>query len=152
FVAKSYGFEGQAFAVMSNHYHLVFTDTQGRLPDFQRDLNSLLARPNNAFRGRWESFWGRRSSSAVALLEDADVISKMGYSLEEPVAAGLVTRGRQWGGATSGRMRFGWRQTITRPEGFFGDDMPETVTLELTRPSFRDAATSERAEELLALE
>src|SRR5690554_5558575 len=123
FVAKTYGIEVHAFVVMSNHYHLVITDTQGRLPDFQRDLNSLLARSINAFRGRWESFWDRRSYSAVALLEDADVISKMGYTLANPVAAGLVTRGRQWGGATSGRMRFGWRQTITRPEGFFGDDM-----------------------------
>src|SRR5690606_39565113 len=149
---KSCGIEVHAFRLMSNHFHLVITDTQGRLPDFQRDLNSLLARSINAFRGRWESFWDRRSYSAVALLEDADVISKMGYTLANPVAAGLVTRGRQWGGATSGRMRFGWRQTITRHEGFFGDDMTETVTLELTRPSFRDAATSERAEELLALE
>src|SRR5690606_3282959 len=37
FVAKTYGIEVHAFVVMSNHYHLVITDTQGRLPDFQRD-------------------------------------------------------------------------------------------------------------------
>ena len=152
FLAKAYGVEIHAFVVMSNHYHLVITDTKGYLPDFMRDLNSLLARSINAFRGRWESFWDRKSYSAVALIWDDDVISKMGYTVANPVAAGLVGRARQWGGATSGRMRFGWRQTIPRPDKFFGEGMPETATLELTRPSLRDASSSERIEEMLATE
>lgn len=151
-LSKAYGVEIHAFVVMSNHYHLVITDTKGNLPDFMRDLNSLLARSISAFRGHWDSFWERRSYSAVALLDDCDVISKMGYTLVNPVRAGLIGRAREWGGATSSHMRFGWRQIIPRPDQFFSKDMPDFATLELTRPSLRDASTSERVEELLAHE
>jgi REP element-mobilizing transposase RayT len=151
-LSKVYGIEIHAFVVMSNHYHLVITDTAGRLPDFQRDLNSMLARSINAFRGRWESFWDRKSYSAVALLEDCDLISKMGYTLTNPVKAKLVNRARHWEGATSAGMGFGQARVVARPEGFFGEEMPEFSTLELTRPSLRDASGSERVEELLARE
>jgi putative transposase len=133
-LAKQYGIAIHAYVVMSNHYHLVVTDTEGRLPDFQRDLNSLLARSINAFRGRRDSFWDGRSYSGVELLEEHDVIAKMGYTLANPVAARLVNRARQWEGATSAGMVFGRPRSIARPDGFFSDSMPEEVELEIVRP------------------
>jgi len=134
-LATRYAIEVHAFVVMSNHYHLVITDTKGRLPDFQRDLNSELARALNFYWNRWESFWAPESYSAVELLEDGDRISKMAYTLANPVKARLVTRARRWEGATSAGMSFGRPRTIRRPEKFFGETMPETATLELTRPA-----------------
>jgi putative transposase len=133
-LAKKHAIEVHAYTVMSNHYHLVITDAEGRLPDFQRELNSLLARAINAHRGRWESLWDRESYSAVALLEEGDVLSKMAYTLANPVAARLVNRARQWEGATSVGMRFGRARTVERPRGFFGEEMPEAVELEVVRP------------------
>jgi REP element-mobilizing transposase RayT len=146
-LAKRYAIEVHAFVVMSNHYHLVITDTKGRLPDFQRDLNSELARAINAFRGRWETFWAPESYSAVELLEDDDRISKMAYTLANPVKARLVKRVWRWEGAISAGMRFGQSRRIRRPEKFFGKTMPETATLELTRPActeIDDASFDER--------
>jgi putative transposase len=134
-LAKKYGIAIHAYVAMSNHYHLVVTDIEGRLPDFQRDLNSMLARALNCHWGRWEAFWDRDSYSGVELLEDQDVISKMAYTLANPVKARLVGRVGDWEGATSAKMGFGQRRWIRRPEKFFSEAMPEEVELVLTRPA-----------------
>jgi putative transposase len=133
-LAKQYGIRIHAYVMMSNHYHLVVTDTDGQLPNFQRDFNSLLARSVNAFRGRWESLWDRRSYSGVKLLRGEDVLDSMAYTLANPVEARLVNRARQWLGATSAGMVFGRARQITRPQKFFSEDMPEVVELEIVRP------------------
>jgi REP element-mobilizing transposase RayT len=150
-LSKQYGVAIHAYVVMSNHYHLVVTDTQGRLPDFQRDLNSLLARAINRHWGRWEAFWDRQSYSGVKLLEDGDVVAKMAYTLANPVKARLVNRAREWGGATSASMVFGRARQIPRPEGFFRGSMPDTVELVLTRPAcFEGLSDAELLERIRA--
>jgi hypothetical protein len=42
---------------MSNHYHVVIFDRAGRYPEFIEHFHKLLARSQNALRGRWENFW-----------------------------------------------------------------------------------------------
>jgi putative transposase len=49
---ERHGVELHGFVCMSNHYHLVVTDHNARLPEFQQYLNSLLARAVNCARGR----------------------------------------------------------------------------------------------------
>jgi REP element-mobilizing transposase RayT len=131
---ERHGFELHGFVCMSNHYHLVVTDHEARLPEFQQYLNSLLARAVNCARGRWEAFWTRDSYNAVVLLDDAVVLEKLAYTLLNPVRAGLVGRACAWGGATSASMRFGGCRIIARPSEFFSEDMPEHVRLELVAP------------------
>jgi putative transposase len=126
--------ELHGFVCMSDHYHLVITDCNGRLPEFQQYLNSLLARAVNCARGRWEAFWSRESYNAVELLEPDDVLEKLTYTLLNPVRAGLVGRAIAWEGATSASLRFGGRRLVTRPTDFFSEDMPDQAALELVAP------------------
>lgn len=134
-LSKEYDIAIHAYVAMSNHYHLVVTDTNGRLPDFQRELNSMLARAINRHWGRTEAFWDRRSYSNVKLLEEQDVVAKMAYTLANPVRARLVNQANEWTGATSAGVVFGQARQITRPENFFRKSMPKVAELVLTRPA-----------------
>ena len=133
-----------AFCVMSNHTHIVLTDPDARLPLFNQLLNAMIARAMNAALGRWESFWDPRSYSAVTLVSPGDVVNETAYTLANPVAEGLVRKGRMWPGAWSEPDRIGGEPiTATRPKHFFSEHgtLPATIDLELTPPpGFASAA------------
>jgi REP element-mobilizing transposase RayT len=150
--AQRYGIQLHAYCVMSNHYHLVLTDPHARLPAFQQFLDGLVGRAINALLGRRESLWGPDSYSAVALADPDTILDKTTYTLANPVAAGLVKRGRRWPGLWSSPDSIGAEsQLVRRPNHFFDPDgaMPASVTLTLTTPPgfssaafFRDQLTS----------
>lgn len=122
-----------AVTVMSNHYHLVATDPQGRLPEFCGWLHEFVAKALNAHYGRWENFWAPEPTSYVRLLGAADVLEKTIYTLANPVAAGLVARGREWPGI---RIFSPGTRRIKRPAGFFraNGPTPEVATLNIVPP------------------
>jgi putative transposase len=135
--AWRFGVRVHAYCVLSNHFHLVVTDPEARLPAFEQYLDSLVARALNASLGRWESFWAPASYSAVALQSPNDVVDKAAYVLANPVAAGLVRRGRDWPGLWSNPRQVGRGVIeVERPAVFFRTvgGMPETIPLELTTP------------------
>ncbi len=135
--AQRYGVLVHVVCVLSNHFHLVVTDPHARLPRFEQVLNSLVARAVNALLGRWETFWAPSSYSAVALADPADVVEKSAYVLANPVAAGLVRRGREWPGVWFGpEMIGGGPISIPRPSTFFRKKgyLPESVDLVLSVP------------------
>ncbi len=135
--ARRFGVQVHAFCVLSNHYHLVVTDPGATLPAFCQYLDSLIARATNAALGRWESFWSPASYSAVALATPADVLDKAAYVLANPVAAGLVRRGREWPGLWSAPEQVGRPPLmVTKPDEFFRKKghLPERLELELTPP------------------
>jgi len=135
--AQRFGVQVHAFCVLSNHFHLVVTDPDARLPAFEQYLDSLVARCLNASLGRWESFWAPSSYSAVALLSPADIVDKAAYVLANPVAAGLVRRGRDWHGLWSPPERVGGEAlSVDRPAGFFRPKgpMPASASLALCPP------------------
>jgi REP element-mobilizing transposase RayT len=126
-----------AFCVLSNHVHLVVSDPHARLPLFHRDLDGLVARAVNCALGRWESFWAPGSYSAVRLETTDAIIEKMVYVLVNPVAAGLVRRGRDWPGLWSDpRLMGAGPVPVARPPEFFrsGGRMPAEAQLELAPP------------------
>jgi putative transposase len=136
--ARRFGVRVHAFCVLSNHFHLVVTDPKARLPAFEQYLDSLVARALNAWLGRWESFWAPNSYSAVALTAPQDVLSKAAYVLANPVAAGLVRRGRKWPGLWSAPEQIGGEALEAKRPGCFFDPrgiMPEVEWLELTVPA-----------------
>jgi REP-associated tyrosine transposase len=135
--ARRFGIRVHTFCVLSNHFHLVVSDPDARLPAFEQYLDSLVARAVNASLGRWESFWAPSSYSAVALATPEDIVDKAAYVLANPVAAGLVRRGRDWPGLWSDPAAIGGKPIVVRrPRTFFRENgyMPEEVELELTAP------------------
>ena len=123
--------------MLSNHFHLVVTDPNARLPDFHRYLDGLLARAINSSLGRWESFWDPDSYSAVRLETTQSILEKMVYVLANPVAAGLVRRGREWPGLWSDPRHLGEAPLVSeRPKEFFREHglMPASALLPLDRP------------------
>jgi REP element-mobilizing transposase RayT len=134
--AERHGVKVHAYCVLSNHFHLLVTDTRAELPAFQQYLGSLVARAINSVLGRWESFWAPGSYSAVALATPADVVDKAAYVLANPVAAGLVRRGRDWPGLWMAPEAIGSTLRFARPRRFFSESgtMPEAAALELSVP------------------
>lgn len=155
--AQRFGIQLHAFCALSNHYHVVATDTRGELPAFMHWLNEYVAKCVNARLGRWESFWAPGSYSAVQLGDAGDVMAKLLYVYLNPVAAGLVRKIRDWPGATSRLKDMGARPvTLVRPSGFFRDTslVPRHTQLEVVLPEClserhlkeleNDIATAER--------
>jgi REP element-mobilizing transposase RayT len=150
--AQRYGVQIHAYCVLSNHFHLVITDPDARLPAFEQYLDGLVARAVNASLGRWESFWAPNSYSAVALVAPEDVLDKAAYVLANPVAAGLVRFGRLWPGLWSDPATIGRGGIVARrPAAFFDPKglLPQAVELRLAAPpgfasmlAFRDGLTS----------
>jgi REP element-mobilizing transposase RayT len=136
--ARRHGVQVHAFCVLSNHYHLLLTDPEARLPAFVQYLDSLVARATNAFLGRFEGFWAAAASySAVAHEDPEDVVAKAAYVLANPVAAGLVRRASEWPGLWTSPRQIGAATLVAhRPKVFFcsGGYLPESVTLTLVPP------------------
>jgi putative transposase len=136
--AKKYGIEVIFTTTMSNHHHTGVVDVEGRLPDFLAHFHKLIAKHQNALRGRWENMWALEQTSAVELVGDTDIFEKMVYAFANPVAAYLVEKAHHWPGVSS------MAATIAdvpleakRPQTFFraDGDMPESVSLPLHLPS-----------------
>jgi hypothetical protein len=91
----------------------------------------------------------------VTLAAREDVVAKIAYVLANPVAAGLVRRGREWPGLWTALERLGAATlTAVRPEGFFRKKgpLPETVELELTAPAAVGPIDAFRADVAAALD
>lgn len=145
--AARYGILLHAVCVLSNHFHIVLTDPKSQLPRFEQFLDSLVARALNAFHGRWEYFWGPGSYSAVRLETPEDLLDKVVYTLANPVAAGLVPRGKQWPGVWSDPSQIGkGSEVVERPELFFKPDgsTPDSERLTFVAPAGFESAEAFR--------
>jgi len=115
---------------MSNHYHIICTDPEGRLPVFSRELNRLLAKSLNSVLGRWENFWAGGTEPSYVRLEDADaVLAATVYAMANPVEAGLVSHGNQWPGL---RVCQGGRNVAWRPNFYFLENGKAEKKVEFT--------------------
>lgn len=126
-----------AFLAHSNHHHTIVVDTSGRLPEFLETFHKLLAKHQNALRGRWENFWASEATSVVELPDCDAILDKVTYALTNPVKDQLIERADQWPGATSLWSTLdGQVLHASRPRRFFRKDggMPETLTLNCKRP------------------
>lgn len=139
--AEKYGVAVHGLCAMSNHYHLILTDTEGVMPDFMAWLNRQLAMCVKRLRGWDEVVWEPNVPySAVELSGPSEVLDKVAYVLSNPVSAALVRSPERWPGALStlGTLRSGAVKS-TRPAVWFKENAPQSATLELSiPPSFTD--------------
>lgn len=122
---------------MSNHHHTVIFDRWGNYPEFVERFHKLLAKCQNALRGRWENLWASEQVCVVRLVDPADVMRKLVYTATNPVKDRLVERAHHWPGVNGLSALLGRRPLhATRPRHFFRPDgsMPESVTLHLEIP------------------
>jgi REP-associated tyrosine transposase len=123
-----------AVCVMSNHWHGVITDPEGRVPEFTECFHKLLAKAQNSSLDRWENLWSSDKTSLVLLTSEQDVLEKMAYTLANPTMAGLVKSPDEWPGVISSR--FGQTEVAEMPDVFFDEDgeLPDSSELQIVRP------------------
>ena len=128
------GVQIHAVCVMSNHWHCLLTDPDGRVAEFYAWVHKYVAKAVNASYGRWENLWSSEKTSVVRLQKRRDILSKADYILSNPVAAGLVAKGANWPGVWL--YRHSHSRTVKRPAIFFRTDgnMPEEVRLNIVPP------------------
>jgi hypothetical protein len=122
---------------MSNHHHTVIYDRWGRYPEFVEHFHKMLARSQNALRGRWENLWSSEQVCVVKLVGREAVIDKLVYTAANPVQDHLVDRVHHWPGVNGlGALLAGRCLRATRPWHFFRPNgpMPEVLEMRLTIP------------------
>ena len=122
---------------MSNHHHTVIFDRDGTVPAFTEHFHKLLAKCQNAWRGRWENLWASEQACVVHLVDPADVMHKLVYVATNPVKDRLVEKAHHWPGVNGLAALLGGRTLhATRPRHFFRPDgpMPAAVMLTLALP------------------
>jgi putative transposase len=134
YAAARTGVEVHAVVAMSNHWHGVVTDREGRLPEFLQILHRLVAAVTNTALGRVENFWAAEAPSAVVIDHPDDVLDKLAYLITNPVAAGLVKDPSDWPGLITTRLAE--TLVVDRPELYFRKDgaMPARLKLVCTLP------------------
>ncbi len=151
YAALLFGIKVHAVVVMSNHWHAIITDVKGCYPDFLHRVHLLVSKCINASYGRWENLWSSDDTSVVELCDDEAVFEKIVYTLNNPVAAGLVEHGDEWPGVrTTPEDWVGAPYVVERPPVHFSKTgkMPERLELQIVRPPIFDR----RSDSALALD
>jgi putative transposase len=118
-----------------NHYHEVMSDPFGNMPAFKRDFHAMLSRAlGHQYKRAWP-IWDHQSYNACRLETESAELDSIIYTLTNPMQDNLVKRLSDWKGVHSFNLNYGESITIQKPKGFFSDEMPEFVSLTLTRPT-----------------
>jgi REP element-mobilizing transposase RayT len=143
--AQGRGILIHAVSVQSNHYHMVVTDTEGKLSEFVQELNRCVARCLLAYyrtrfpQRRVDALWTPSESFGATLLVNANaVLDEIVYTLTNPVKDELVHDYRKWPGFNT---RPGdWRGVVRRARrpGYYFKDTPETLEYQIVPPSQLD--------------
>ncbi len=119
--AKRYGIKLHAFAFMSNHFHLVLTDTRRQLPKFMEQLDAMLTRVINKHLGRQGRLWESKPYTSWILETREELLQHLVYVTANPVEAYAVKTPDRWPGVISLPSHTGTSLRVTPPrDGLFG--------------------------------
>jgi len=142
----------------SNHHHTMAYDPHGRQVEFREHFHKMLAKSQNALRGRWENVWSSEEPCTVEVMSAEDLLDKLVYIATNPVKDGLVEKVHHWPGPNFVRALLSGRpMKATRPRHFFRTDgpMPAEVELVLKLPDHfegKDAFLAELRQRITAVE
>ncbi len=95
-----YGIHLHGFVFLSNHFHLIVTiPNVESLSLFMNYLKGNIAKECGKIFGWKEKFWGRRYTP-IPILDDAALVERLEYVLEQGCKENLVDDPRKWPGAT----------------------------------------------------
>ena len=124
---------------MSNHVHLLATDTTGDRSDFMRDAMSGIARARNHSLNRKGTFWGSGQFGDTVTVDHEAMERKLLYTWLNPVRAGLVERVEDWPGFMILPKHWGKTIEVEVPGRYYGRNSPKTVTFTpQPPPGFQD--------------
>jgi len=92
------GLEIYAFIFLSNHFHILCSDTKGTLAAFMCYFQANVAKAINREIGRKGSFWSREYDDVIVDGEN-EFWDRYAYTIGNAVKAGLVNKSSEW---------FGW--------------------------------------------
>jgi len=69
----------------SNHHHTMAYDPHGRQVEFREHFHKMLAKSQNALRGRWENLWSSEEPYTVEVMSADDLLDKLVYIATNPV-------------------------------------------------------------------
>jgi len=118
--------------MMSNHSHTSLWDPHGNQVEFREHFFKLMAKSQNALRGRWENLWTPDEPSVVELVTADDLLDKLVYTATNPVKDGLVEKVHQWPGPKFLQaLLSGTPIHARRPRHFFREDGPMPPEIDL---------------------
>jgi hypothetical protein len=123
--------------MISNHHHTMLDDTHGNHVEFREHFHKLVAKSQNALRGRWENLWAAEEPSVVEIETEDDFLEKLVYIATNPVKDDLVDKVHHWPGPQFlNALLTGKPLKAKRPRHFFREDgpMPAEVELRLELP------------------
>lgn len=135
--ARRFGMVVILSQMMSNHHHTVIYDPYGREVEFREHLHKMIARCQNALRGRWENLWSAEEPCTIEVLSREALLDKLVYVATNPVKDGLVEKVHHWPGPKFvAALVSGRSLRAKRPTHFFSEDgvMPDEIELVLQLP------------------
>jgi len=150
--AAAMGLELHVVTALSNHYHMLVTDVEGRLPRLLARLHRLVAMVVKAERGISENVWSTDKTSVVRAETPEDALDALVYVRTQAARAGLVERSSEWPGlSTAPRQLLDPAMTVARPDAYFSSsgNMPEQSQVCFTVPPGFEHMTPEEFVQLV---
>jgi len=104
--AKKYDISLYAVIVLGNHYHILASSKDGKLPLFAENIGREIAKRVNRLLKRKGSLWGRRYDDQL-VIEKYDALEGLLYTLTNPTKHKLLAHSKLWPGLSTYKQSIG---------------------------------------------